>query len=702
MSAEEALARAKEIAARLAGTGASASVAPDPAPAAFNVNAVADAALAAAFGQSSEASSGGNKRKRWGDDSGGSGAASSGGAVSALDDALAQAMNAKRSNTGSVSKKLMIPVDRYPGYNFIGLLIGPGGSKQRELVDQAGGNVKISIRGKGSSSSNANPHQAEEPLHALLEGVSENVDRAEALIVPLLNDPVKAQAEKDKQLALVSGNGGSTYQPKPVAQILGLNDGGGHYGPVAGSEAIEERIGIPNGFVGYIIGKGGESITSMQRKSGCRVQIQKEHDMEPGTTQRIITLTGASPEAVGMCRGIIEEMVQERARLNDNRGGGGGGGGGFGGAAGANAAGQAAQLQRALSEGQALVTVAVPNNDVGLIIGKGGMTIRSIQERSAANIQIPQSPDHDNPSIRTVNITHTNKEGAEFAKTLIEEVLSAKQNHGGGGGGYGGGGGGAGGVSVQVQIPDQDVGMCIGKSGCVIREMQQRTQTRIQIPSQPTPGQMYRLATVTGPAEGCQKIQEIIARISGEQSSQFVMTGEAFQPAAYGGGGGQAYGQQQQGQYGQQQQGQHGAAGGQQTGDYSAQWAAYYAAQAAQGGAGGQQAAAPASASASATASTQGGGAAASGQGASDQYHEDFFRYEYYYGEKSARERYTTWSPPVGTPNPYGVNPDLANGASAAAPAQSSAPAPAPVAPAGTRDSSVRKVSNLPAWMTKG
>ena len=242
--------------------------------------------------------------------------------------------------------------------------------------------------------------------------------------------------------------------------------------------------------------------------------------------------------------------------------------------------------------------------------------------------------------------------------------------------------------------------MCIGKSGCVIREMQQRTQTRIQIPSQPTPGQMYRLATVTGPAEGCQKIQEIIARISGEQSSQFVMTGEAFQPAAYGGGGGQAYGQQQQGQYGQQQQGQHGAAGGQQTGDYSAQWAAYYAAQAAQGGAGGQQAAAPASASA--TASTQGGGAAASGQGASDQYHEDFFRYEYYYGEKSARERYTTWSPPVGTPNPYGVNPDLANGASAAAPAQSSAPAPAPVAPAGTRDSSVRKVSNLPAWMTKG
>ena len=240
--------------------------------------------------------------------------------------------------------------------------------------------------------------------------------------------------------------------------------------------------------------------------------------------------------------------------------------------------------------------------------------------------------------------------------------------------------------------------MCIGKSGCVIREMQQRTQTRIQIPSQATPGSMYRLATVTGPAEGCQKIQEIIARISGEQSSQFVMTGEAFQQAAHGGGG-QAYGQ-----YGQQQQQQqqYGAASGQEGGDYSAQWAAYYAAQAAQGGATGQQAAAPAAA---AQAEVSTAGAAATGQtGASDQYYEDFFRYEYYYGESAARERYGAWSPPVGTPNPYGVNPDLAKGTAAAAPVQAPAPAAAPAAAAPNRgETSVRRgVSNLPAWMTKG
>ena len=231
--------------------------------------------------------------------------------------------------------------------------------------------------------------------------------------------------------------------------------------------------------------------------------------------------------------------------------------------------------------------------------------------------------------------------------------------------------------------------MCIGKSGCVIREMQQRTQTKIQIPSQPTPGQMFRLATVTGPPEGCQKIQEIIARISNEQSSQFVMTGECFNQYGQQAYGHQAYGQQQ---YGQQQSG--GA-------DYSAQWAAYYAAQGTS--AGGQQATNTAARTASA-----GANGASSAKGGADQYYEDFFRYSYHYGEDAARKAYGAWSPPEGTPNPYGVNP---NGGSASAPAPASTSASTSAQGSAVsnprdgkqvKDSSVRSgVSNLPAWMTK-
>ncbi len=193
--------------------------------------------------------------------------------------------------------------------------------------------------------------------------------------------------------------------------------------------------------------------------------------------------------------------------------------------------------------------------------------------------------------------------------------------------------------------------MCIGKSGCVIREMQQRTQTKIQIPSQPTPGQMYRIATVSGPLEGCQKVQAIISRIIMEQNSQFVMNGQAF--GEY--GQSQAYGM-----YGQQQQ-QYGAVAGTTGEDYSAQWAAYYAAQAAAQSAT-TVTAATATTTQTATASTTTATTAAT-QGdnpAPDAYYDAFFRYAYYYGEDAARQHYGAWSPPTGTPNPYGVNPAAA------------------------------------------
>lgn len=60
--------------------------------------------------------------------------------------------------------------------------------------------------------------------------------------------------------------------------------------------------------------------------------------------------------------------------------------------------------------------------------------------------------DANNPAVRTVNITHPNKEGAEFAKQMIQEILNAKlqqqQQHGGGMGGGGGGGD----TTIQVNV----------------------------------------------------------------------------------------------------------------------------------------------------------------------------------------------------------------------------------------------------------
>jgi far upstream element-binding protein len=87
---------------------------------------------------------------------------------------------------------------------------------------------------------------------------------------------------------------------------------------------------------------------------------------------------------------------------------------------------QAAKLHEAISAGHQLVTVIVPDGDVGLIIGRGGATIRDIQDRSGANVQIPQAGDVDNPMVRTVSITHPHLEGAQAAKQMIEGLLASK------------------------------------------------------------------------------------------------------------------------------------------------------------------------------------------------------------------------------------------------------------------------------------
>lgn len=46
------------------------------------------------------------------------------------------------------SRKIFIPLKDYPGYNFIGLIIGPRGNTQKRM--QAETNTKIAIRGRGS------------------------------------------------------------------------------------------------------------------------------------------------------------------------------------------------------------------------------------------------------------------------------------------------------------------------------------------------------------------------------------------------------------------------------------------------------------------------------------------------------------------------------------------------------------------------
>jgi far upstream element-binding protein len=514
----------------------------------------------------------------------------------------------------------------------------------------------------------------------------------------------------------------SEYRPATVAQLISgnpdvLGDALGAGGD-GNAELLEESIRIPNGVVGFIIGRGGETISSMQARSGCKVQIQKEHELQPGQTERVITLQAVKQESIDECRAIIESMVRDRVRSAGGSGthrssNGGGGGSDYYGRGGAGVGGRTdntdSKVQEALAGGHKLVKVEVPDADVGLVIGKGGATIKYIQETTGSSVQIPHAADTDNPSVRSISVTCPTEEGAEAAKQQILNIIKNKpmNNLKGSNSNHNNSMNNAA-ASVEVVVPNKDVGLCIGRQGCVIKQLQSKTNTRIDIPPHPPPGQNIRIIKVTGPTqEACDLAKTYIERIVNEQSSASIMMGSSYNNNFQGRpnrnhyqNGGAGVGYQNQYRNHQNANNSHNNGGNQNSAQSNdPAWQAYYAAQAIANNKQQQQ-----------QQQEQAAAAAASASPASDAYYEQYHRYAYYYGEEAARQYYGTWSPPVGTPNPYGVNP---NGITAPPAAENDASAPAttaaatapqssaPTNTARVRDSSVRKVSNLPAWMTK-
>eukprot|EP00897_Mesotaenium_endlicherianum_P004860 jgi/Mesen1/4401/ME000225S03388 len=105
-------------------------------------------------------------------------------------------------------KKLFIPVKDFPGYNFIGLIIGPRGNTQKRMERETG--AKIVIRGKGSikegrtaNRRDVKPDASEnEDLHVLVEADNAAALEEAAGMVEKLLQPVEEGRNEHKRAQL--------------------------------------------------------------------------------------------------------------------------------------------------------------------------------------------------------------------------------------------------------------------------------------------------------------------------------------------------------------------------------------------------------------------------------------------------------------------------------------------------------------------
>jgi len=206
-----------------------------------------------------------------------------------------------------------------------------------------------------------------------------------------------------------------------------------------------EIIMVPDKMVGLIIGRGGEQITRLQAESGCKIQMAQDSQ---GMPERQCTLTGA-PGAIAQARASIERIIANEGSGPPRMGGGGGGPGGHMGGGGGG------------MSGGGCFEMSVPGHKVGLIIGKGGETIKQLQERSGAKIIIIQDS-AELANEKPLRITG-DPNAVETAKQLVTEILN--QNDERDMGGFGGGGGGRGSCRACTARPGGGGGACLVGGG---------------------------------------------------------------------------------------------------------------------------------------------------------------------------------------------------------------------------------------------
>ncbi|MBA0775651.1 hypothetical protein Gotri_010769 [Gossypium trilobum] len=169
---------------------------------------------------------------------------------------------------------------------------------------------------------------------------------------------------------------------------------------------ITRRIEVPNAKVGVLIGKAGDTIRYLQYNSGAKIQITRDADADRDAPTRPV-------EIIGTLNSIIKAEKLINAVIAE-----------------ADAGGSPSLVARGPATTQAAgdadhIEMQVPNEKIGLIIGRGGETIRGMQTRSGARIQlIPQHlPEGDESKERIVRVTG-DKRQIEIAREMIKDIMS--------------------------------------------------------------------------------------------------------------------------------------------------------------------------------------------------------------------------------------------------------------------------------------
>ena len=145
---------------------------------------------------------------------------------------------------------------------------------------------------------------------------------------------------------------------------------------------LTDAVEIPTAMVGKLIGRGGDTIKQLQYSSGTKIQI--DHD-SGGDTKRV-TIASSSQQGIDKAKREIDMLCADDGADHTEE-------------------------------------VQCPQGIVGRIIGRGGETIRALQQASQAHIVVDQNFPEGQP--RKVIVTGR-QDGVMRATKMIQELINGE------------------------------------------------------------------------------------------------------------------------------------------------------------------------------------------------------------------------------------------------------------------------------------
>uniref|UniRef100_A0A1I7U566 KH domain-containing protein n=1 Tax=Caenorhabditis tropicalis TaxID=1561998 RepID=A0A1I7U566_9PELO len=214
------------------------------------------------------------------------------------------------------------------------------------------------------------------------------------------------------------------------------------------------EIPIPANQCGKIIGKGGEMMRRIRSVSNCQIVLIQENNSPDAVKPLRITGT---PDSIKIAEAFVRDLLNSTDSPN------------------------ASSMVANGPQNQMCLTMSVPRDVVGAIMGLQGSQIKKLSEETGTKIQFMQD---DDPSLleRKLTVMGTTAR-IEMAVRVIKKIVEDNHDN-----------------SIkaiyELKIPAQKCGLVIGRGGEIIKQINQETGAHCELSHQPDEDPMTKMIVI--------------------------------------------------------------------------------------------------------------------------------------------------------------------------------------------------------------